>query len=263
MRNFIFVLLLLKSVSAFSQEYSFLPKTYVSVDKWKYIDLLNKTPKPQIEYRLENGKAYTQTYLDSINKTKDAHRPSAVYFSDSVANKLTVVLKMRTDTEIKQKNKDFFDLQKKEKNKRQKLIGSTISNLKLTDITGKEYNSESLSGKLVYLNFWFTKCAPCIKEMPDLNKLKEKFGTDGIAYFAITYDKKDLVEQFLNRQKLDFTVIPNDRKTIDQFGVNFYPTNILLDQNGKVLFVNEVFNPKSNNGLEEIEKLIKKHKNKL
>lgn len=95
--------------------------------------------------------------------------------------------------------------------------------------------------------------------MPDLNKLKKKYGDENVLYFAITYDKIELVEKFLTRQQLDFTVIPNQQKTIDIFGINFFPTNILVDQKGKVIFVNELFNPKSNNGIDEIDKLIKKH----
>lgn len=262
MRKQVFFLLLLSTSLALAQEYSFVPKTFIPIDKWKYIDLLNKTPKPEIDYKLENGKNYNQIYVDSILKTKDSNKVKAIYLSDSIANKITIVLKIRTDSEVRKDNQAFFDLQKKDKNNRSKLLGSTLSDLNLTDISGKQYTSESLLGKMVFLNFWFTKCAPCIKEMPDLNKLIDKHGTENILYFAVTYDKIDLIESFLNKHQLDFTVIPNDQKTIDSIGINFFPTNMLLDQNGKVLFVNELFNPKSNNGIDEIEKLIKKYKNK-
>lgn len=262
MKNVFLLFFIVSSSAVIAQQYDFVPKSYLEIDKWKFVELLNKTPKPEVDYRLENGKTYTQAYLDSIQKTKDSNRPKTIYFLDSIANKVTIVLRMRTDEEIKQTNKEFFELQRKDERNRRKLQGSTITDLKLTDLIGKQYTSESLLGKMVLLNFWFTKCAPCIKEMPDLNKLAEKYGKENVVYFAITYDKIELVEKFLNHQRLDFTVIPNDRKTIDNLGVNFYPTNILLDQNGKVIFVNELFDPKSNNGLEEIDKLIKKHTKK-
>jgi len=259
MKKFIFIFLIFSSAIAVSQEYSFVSKNAVAITKWNYIDLLNKIPKPELDYRLENGKPFTQTYFDSILKTKDSYKLKTIYFSDSITNKVTILLKNRSDEEIKKDDNAFFDLQKKEKSNRKKIIGSTLSNLMLKDISGKQYTSESLLGKMVFLNFWFTKCAPCIEEMPDLNKLKEKYGNENVVYFAITYDKIELIEKFLNKHKLDFTVIPNDKKTIDALGVNFYPTNMLLDQNGKVLFVSELFNPKSNYGLKEINKLIKKN----
>lgn len=259
MKNLIFLVLISKNIMGFSQEYSFVSKNAVIINKWKYIDHLNKIPKPQIDYRLENGDPYTETYYDSIINTKDSERLKTIYFSDTIANKITVVLKKRTTEEVKSDNQSFFDLQKKDKKNRAKLIGSTISELNFTDISGKKYTSENLLGKMVFLNFWFTKCAPCIKEIPDLNKLKEKYGDENVLYFAITYDKTDLVEKFLTYQKMDFIVIPNQQKTIDAIGINFFPTNILIDQKGKVLFVNELFNPKSNNGINEIEKIIKKN----
>jgi thiol-disulfide isomerase/thioredoxin len=257
MKKFIFIYLLFLSKIGVSQEYTFVSKNAVVITKWNYIDLLNKIPKPEIDYRLENGKPFTQTYFDSILKTEDSYKLKTIYLSDSIANKVTILLKNRSDEEIKKDNKAFFDLQKKEKSNRKKIIGTTLSNLILTDISGKQYTSRSLLGKMVFLNFWFTKCAPCIQEMPDLNKLKEKYGNENIVYFAITYDKIELIEKFLTKHKLDFTVIPNDQKTIDALGVNFYPTNMLLDQDGKVLYISEIFNPKSQFGLKEINKLIK------
>ncbi len=262
MKKVLFLFLVFYSTIAVSQEYDFISKDAVVVNKWKYIDLLNKIPKPVIDYRLESGKPFTQTYFDSIVKTKDSHKLKTIYLSDSIANKVTLILKTRSDAEVKKDNQAFFDLQNKEKSNRKKIMGSTLSNLVLTDISGKQHTSQSLLGKMVFLNFWFTKCAPCIKEMPDLNKLKEKYGDENIVYFAITYDKIELIEKFLTRNKLDFTIIPNDQKTIDAIGVNFYPTNMLLDQNGKVLYVSELFNPKSNNGLTEIDKLIKRNTKK-
>jgi thiol-disulfide isomerase/thioredoxin len=263
MKKIQFLFFLFSSTLGFSQEYSFVSKDAIAIDKWKYIDLLNKIPKPEIDYRLENGKPYSQTYIDSLIKTKDSNRLKTIYLSDSIANKVTVILKSRTDAEVKNDNEAFFDLQKKDKKNRAKLLGSTINDVTFIDIYGKQHTTESMLGKMVFFNFWFTKCAPCIKEMPDLNKLKKKYGDENVLYFAITYDKIELVEKFLTRQQLDFTIIPNQQKTIDTFGINFFPTNILVDQKSKVIFVNELFNPKSNNGIDEIDKLIKKHSKQI
>lgn len=91
--------------------------------------------------------------------------------------------------------------------------------------------------------------------MPDLNKLKEKYKDQNIVFFAVTYNEKKLITEFLKRIELELTIIPNDRKTIDQFRVSFYPTNILIDPNGRILFINELL---GGNGLKEIKKLLQK-----
>lgn len=251
MKKYFFLTAFLFALAAQSQS--------VEIDKWKYLEVLQANPKIEQAYLLENGKPYTKSYLDSIQKTKDSHKFSQVFLLDSVQKKVTVVLKKRTDKEIRKTNEEFFDLQKKDKANRKKLVGSTLTDLSFTDMTGKKYTSGDLSGKMVVLNFWFTKCAPCIKEMPDLNRLKEKYGGENVVFFAVTYDKKDIVEKFLSKVQLDLTVVPDERKTIDAVKIGFYPTNMILDPNGKVLFVSELFYPKSNMGIDELEKMIKKN----
>lgn len=93
---------------------------------------------------------------------------------------------------------------------------------------------ESLKGKIIVLNFWFTNCAPCIEEMPDLNKMKAKYQKEDVEFFAITFNKKDLITPFLEKIKLDYIIIPNDQNTIDDFQIKFFPTNILINKEGKL-----------------------------
>lgn len=160
-----------------------------------------------------------------------------------------------SETEIKERNNLFQDKMKTDEKNRKEIKGKVLENINLTDINGKNYTSNDLKGKIVVVNFWFTKCAPCIKEMPDLNKLKEEFGTENIKYFAITYDSKELIEELLKKHQLDFTIIPSDKKTIEQFNVSFYPTNFILDKTGKVIYVNDFF---MNDMIKEMKKTLKK-----
>ena len=45
------------------------------------------------------------------------------------------------------------------------------------------------SGKLIYLDFWATWCAPCLMEMPDSKKLTEEFKNDSIEFVYLSIDK--------------------------------------------------------------------------
>jgi thiol-disulfide isomerase/thioredoxin len=159
----------------------------------------------------------------------------------------------------KEELKEQSELGKKQFNdeikKRKYLKGLLVDSLSLVDLEGNRYTMQNLKGKVIVLNFWFTKCAPCIKEIPDLNKIKKTFGTENVAYFAITYDNKEIVDTFLEKIKIDFTVIPNDRKTIDQFKTQYFPTNLILDQKGEVVFVSDFF---MRNMIEDMNKTIKK-----
>ena len=105
MKKVLFLFLVFYSTIAVSQEYDFISKDAVVVNKWKYIDLLNKIPKPVIDYRLESGKPFTQTYFDSIVKTKDSHKLKTIYLSDSIANKVTLILKPEATQKSKKTTK--------------------------------------------------------------------------------------------------------------------------------------------------------------
>jgi thiol-disulfide isomerase/thioredoxin len=64
-----------------------------------------------------------------------------------------------------------------------------LPKLILKSITGEEVNSDKLKGKIVMINFWSTSCGPCLEEIPQLNKLKEKYDKD-VHFIAIAPDKK-------------------------------------------------------------------------
>lgn len=101
----------------------------------------------------------------------------------------------------------------------------------LKTLTDKNFNSEKLIGKPTMINFWFTKCAPCIDEMPVLNKIKKKY-KDDFNFIAITYEKMEDVEKFLKKHPFEFEHLVNAKDFTDQLGIQTYPMNLFLDKNG-------------------------------
>src|SRR6185312_613814 len=74
----------------------------------------------------------------------------------------------------KMENGKMIALQLKKNDKVLK-IGSEAPDFTVADLNGKMYKLSDLKGKTVVLNFWFTTCAPCVTEMPELNRLIEKY----------------------------------------------------------------------------------------
>jgi len=58
---------------------------------------------------------------------------------------------------------------------KRKIIGTPAPKFEIIDMDGNRINSENTKGKVVFLNFWFTTCKPCIMEIPDLNKIYQKY----------------------------------------------------------------------------------------
>ena len=109
-------------------------------------------------------------------------------------------------------------------------------NFNLNTLVGGKFDSEKLKGKPTLINFWFTKCAPCIDEMPVLNKIKEKYKED-FNFIAITYEKKEDVVKFLEKHPFEFEHLVDAEDFTDQLGIKAYPMNLFLDRNGILKYI--------------------------
>ncbi|WOI23080.1 TlpA family protein disulfide reductase [Nonlabens ulvanivorans] len=92
------------------------------------------------------------------------------------------------------------------------------------------------TGKPTVVNFWFTRCGPCIIEIPYLNQLEQEFNGE-VNFVAITFDKDYVVNHFLDRKAFNFEHITDVRPAIDAYGVQAFPMNLLLDKDGRIVQV--------------------------
>jgi peroxiredoxin len=106
------------------------------------------------------------------------------------------------------------------------------------DLTGESFSLASLKGKIVVLNFWFTQCGGCIAEMAELNKLKHGYDGKDVVFLAITFDDADKIKTFLKKKKFEYAIIPDSKKTCNDYDIYGYPTSMVLDRNGVVRFIN-------------------------
>ena len=105
------------------------------------------------------------------------------------------------------------------------------------DINGKRVSLSGLIGKVVVLNFWFTTCKPCIAEMPNLNELKNKYEND-VVFLGITFSTQKEVDVFLKKIPFQYDIIPDAKEVCSKWDINAFPTNVIIDRQGIVTFVN-------------------------
>jgi thiol-disulfide isomerase/thioredoxin len=118
-----------------------------------------------------------------------------------------------------------------------------ISAFKVQDMSGAEFDSKELKGKIVVLNFWFINCLPCQMERPYLNELvKEYAANDNIVFLAIALDNKPALDSFLKKNPFDYHVIPDGRAIANENKVEGYPTHVILNKEGKIVFSTVSYN---------------------
>ncbi len=119
------------------------------------------------------------------------------------------------------------------------LNGVQIPEFSITDASGSIISNESVSGKLVLLNFWFLGCPPCIEEMPSLSKINEMFKGEKFEIISICRDSWADLDEFLRDHPIPYRVAANGTELIDKvFNWPYgYPSNILIDEKGKIINV--------------------------
>jgi thiol-disulfide isomerase/thioredoxin len=107
------------------------------------------------------------------------------------------------------------------------------------DAEERETSLRAFRGRLVLLNFWATWCAPCIREMPSLDRLQAKLGGEGLAVVAVSEDFKgrEVVVPFFERLGLEAldTYLDPDGTLAAAVGVAGLPTTLLIDREGRVI----------------------------
>jgi len=108
------------------------------------------------------------------------------------------------------------------------------------------------AGKVVYLDFWASWCAPCRKSFPLLEALHKKLKAQGFEVVAVNLDEdKVKAEQFLKEIPVGFTVVRDaDGGWADKYVIESMPTSFILDKKGVVQHIHHGFTSDDIKGLE-------------
>ena len=95
-------------------------------------------------------------------------------------------------------------------------------------------------GKVVFLNFWATWCPPCQREMPEIQKLSEKYqNSEDIAILTVVMpggQEMDAagIKKFLKEKGFTMPVIFDDGRLSSSFQITSLPTTYMFDRDGNV-----------------------------
>ncbi len=114
-------------------------------------------------------------------------------------------------------------------------------------ITGEKVLLSELNGKVIVLNFWFTTCKPCVKEIPKLNREFSNFKNNNFVFLSLCTDRKEKLEEFIKKTSLshDFKVIANAETIARKYKVFAFPCNMVISKDGIVKYINTGYSPNS------------------
>lgn len=120
-------------------------------------------------------------------------------------------------------------------------VGKPFADFSATTSDGKPFSlGETVaSSKLVMLDFWASWCIPCMKMMPEVAALNEKYKDKGLTIVGISSDDKEQSwRRAMERAGMVWTQVlsgGDDDRVGDAYGIRTIPYTILIDHNGTIV----------------------------
>lgn len=116
----------------------------------------------------------------------------------------------------------------------------------IAKLDGSTFKLEDYRGKVLVVDFWGTFCPPCVKQVPELVKLNDKYRDRGLMLIGLTADPKsdqDKVEEFIKRFSVNYQIGYDNSWIADAFlkgseddsGQPPIPQLFVISRDGKVV----------------------------
>lgn len=124
--------------------------------------------------------------------------------------------------------------------------GRPAPHCELTSLDRSEpYDLQQLRGRVLYVDFWASWCAPCVEAFPFLNRLQREFGERGLQVLGINVDEdpRDALAFLAGHPAAFLLAASATGQCPRDFGVDGMPTSFLVDREGVIRLVHEGFRP--------------------
>lgn len=201
-------------------------------------------------YSVDGKKLAGREFVETIMTGNFVPEP----YIDEKKDVKAFVLRAATEEEKKQ-----IQAMMEEEEPQPAAVGKEAKSFSVTDMNGKKYSLEKLKGKVVVINFWFMECRPCRMEIPELNKVVEKYGGKDVVFLGMSTNKPAQLNSFLAKNEFKYNIVADSAQVAAQYGVTGFPTHMVIDRDSKVAYFASGFGPGTIDKLAEaIDKLMKK-----
>ena len=116
---------------------------------------------------------------------------------------------------------------------------SAAPDFTLRTMSGPNMRLAEQRGRVVMINFWATWCGPCRQEMPQLNKLYDKYRGSGFVLMGVNVDDDVRnATEVAHKLALSFPVLLDTDKSVSKlYDLSTMPSTVLVDRDGKVRYL--------------------------
>jgi thiol-disulfide isomerase/thioredoxin len=128
--------------------------------------------------------------------------------------------------------------------RRSDVVGKPAADWELKGLDGRTHTLAEFRGKVVVLDFWYRGCGWCIKAMPQMNALAEQFAGRPVAVLGMNTDRVEDDAKFVaDAMGLKYETLLRAEAMPEKYGVQGFPTLILIDPKGTVRDVHVGYSP--------------------
>jgi peroxiredoxin len=109
----------------------------------------------------------------------------------------------------------------------------------LHSLAGPNLRLQEQRGQVVMLNFWASWCGPCRQEMPQLDRLYEKYHAAGFQLLGVNVDEDvHNATGVSSKLGLHFPVLLDTQKKVSRlYDLSTMPSTVLIDRDGRVRYI--------------------------
>jgi len=203
-------------------------------------------------YLLPNGKPLKEDKFDSLENAWGKNRVLFSHNENDDKNGIIHLIRLTVEMEKEMKKAQASRLIAHDA-----MLNKPAPLFTLKDLKGKTWTLKDLRGKIVVLNFWFTSCAPCVQEMPELNKLVSEYSNKDVVFLGLTYNTAQQTVSFLERHPFKYHILPNSEEIDKKYHIDSWPITIVIDQLGNIQHIMS-YSPKINDELSSIINSLEK-----
>ena len=115
-------------------------------------------------------------------------------------------------------------------------VSVEVPDFTLKDLNGEEVTLSSFKGfRPVLLIFWATWCPYCLKEVPSLNALREKYSKDSLEIIGIDImEPLQVVKGYCDSKGVNYTIVLDETSEVtNSYGIAAVPTLVVIDRQGR------------------------------